>query len=58
MNFIYAYDQTAKEKLLNNGYEFMNEINYKGKKAYLFVNNGNKLNFTNDNIEFSNKLCF
>jgi hypothetical protein len=54
--FIYAYDKITKEKLENNGYEFMNEINYKGKKAYLFINNGNKMNFTNDNLEFSNRL--
>jgi hypothetical protein len=57
-NFIYAYDQITKEKLMNNNYEFMNETNYKGKKAYLFINNGNKLNFSNDNLEFSNKLHF
>jgi hypothetical protein len=56
MNFIYAYDDTAKEKLINNGYEFMNETNYKGKKAYLFINNGNKMNFISYNLEFSNRL--
>lgn len=54
--FIYAYDEITRDKLKNNGYEFMNEINYKGKKAYLFMNNGNKINFTNDNLEFSNRL--
>lgn len=56
MSFIYAYDESTKEKLINNGYEFMNETNYKGKKAFLFINNGNKLNFTDDNLEFSNRL--
>lgn len=54
--FIYAYDASTKDKLIKNNYEFMNETNYKGKKAYLFINNGNKLNFTNDNLEFSNRL--
>lgn len=56
MNFIYCYDESTKEKLINNGFDFMNETNYKGKKAYLFINNGNKINFTNENIEFSNKM--
>lgn len=54
--FIYAYDEDAKNKLIKNGYEFMSETNYKGKKAYLFSNNNNKLDFTNDNLELSNKL--
>lgn len=59
MKFIYAYDSETKDKLINNNYEFMNETNYKGKKAYLFMNNEskeNKLNFTNENVELSNKL--
>ena len=56
MNFIYCYDISAKDKLIKNGYDFMNETLYKGKKAYLFMNNGNKINFTNENLEFSNKM--
>jgi len=56
LNFIYAYDESTKDKLIQNGYDFMNETNYKNKKAYLFINNGNKINFTNENIEFSNKI--
>lgn len=56
MNFIYCYDEPTKDKLIENGYDFMNETNYKGNKAYLFMNNGNKINFTTENIEFSNKM--
>lgn len=56
MNFIYCYDDITKDKLIKNGYDFMNETTYKGKKAFLFMNNGNKINFTNDNLEFSNKM--
>lgn len=54
--FIYAYDIKTKEELIKNKYEFMNETNYKGKKAYLFMNNGNKLNFASENLEISNKI--
>jgi hypothetical protein len=57
--FIYAYDIKTKEKLESLKYEFINKIKYKGKDAYLFENKENKkINFTNDNLEFSNKLCF
>lgn len=57
--FIYAYDIETKEKLKKAGYEFMNEINYKGRNAFLFINNeDNKFNFTNCNLEFSNRLTF
>ena len=56
--FIYAYDDYTRDKLSNDGYDFIQEINYKGKKAYLFENNKDKLSFTDGNLEFSNKLCF
>jgi hypothetical protein len=56
LNFIYVFDEPTKDELIKNGYDFMRETNYKNKKAYLFVNNGNKVNFTNKNIEYSNKL--
>jgi hypothetical protein len=57
--FIYAYDIKTKDKLEKLGYDLLNETMYKGKEAFLFVNKeNNKINFTNDNLEFSNKLCF
>lgn len=56
MGFIYAYDDKSKEELIENGYEFLNKTRYKGKEAYLFINNGNKLNFSNCNLDFSNKI--
>lgn len=59
MKFIYCYDDNTKERMMLNGYEFISEVQFKGKTAFLFVNNSNKLKFTNeDKVEFSNKMYF
>ena len=56
MNFIYCYDEETKEELIENNYDFMCETKYKGKKAFMFVNNGNKLKFANNEVDCSNKM--
>lgn len=61
MRFIYCYDDKAKEKLLSQGYTFIKNIKYKNRNSYLFINDGqadNNLSFSNEEIEYSNKLCF
>ena len=56
--FIYCFDDSTKEKLLKNGYDFMKEVAFENKVASLFINNGNKLNFSNNEVVYSNKLKF
>jgi hypothetical protein len=56
MNFVYCYDEETKEELIRNNYDFMRETSYKGKKAFMFINNGNKLKFLENKIELSNRM--
>lgn len=58
MDFIYCFNKETKEKLLMSGYTFISETNHLGNKAYLFWNNGNKLTFSNGEVEITNKMYF
>lgn len=58
MKFIYCFSEDLKEKMMLNGYEYMNKVKYKGKEAFLFANNSNKLTFTNGEVVITNKLTF
>lgn len=57
MKLIYAFDENTKDKLINDGYSFLNQCKYKGKEAFLFINDGvSKTTFSKDKIEYSNKM--
>lgn len=57
MKLIYAFDETTKNNLINSGYSFLNQCKYKGKEAFLFINDGvTKTTFNKDKIEYSNKM--
>lgn len=58
MKFIYAYDTTTKEKLLDHGYKLMTISLINGKETFVFLNNGKKLNFEEMDIKLTNKLMF
>ena len=58
MNFIYCFSQNTKLSLEKNNYTFMKEVTFGKKVAFLFMNNGNKLNFNNNEVVYSNKLKF
>lgn len=57
MKLIYAFDENTKNKLIDNGYSFLNQCRYKDKEAFLFINDGvSKTTFSKDKIEYSNKM--
>lgn len=56
--FLYVFSEEDKEKLLLNGYSFIKEVCFGDKKGYLFNNNGNKINFNNTQVLYTNKLTF
>jgi len=56
--FIYAYDIESKDKLIKNGYDFISETTFGNEVVFLFMNNGNKINFSELKITYSNKLKF
>lgn len=58
MNLIYCFNKSTKNKLEANGYKFLCEAKLKGKNAFLFVNNGTKLTFSEGEVEYSNKMYF
>ncbi|MFR2887402.1 MAG: hypothetical protein ACLTDM_04275 [Clostridium butyricum] len=58
MKMIYCFDESTKKKLQANGYKFMCATKLRGKNAFLFMNNGTKLTFSDGEVEYSNKLYF
>lgn len=56
VRFIYCYDKNTKDTLMSLGYTFMDEGIYKGRQAYKFINDGKKIIFNNNEVEFSNKI--
>lgn len=56
--FIYCFDLETKNKLEQNGFKFMKQVQYNGKDSYLFMNTGSKMNFADCEVQFSNKLMF
>lgn len=58
LKFIYCYTEKDKNNLLNNGYSFIKEVKFEGRQAYLFINNGNKINFSNCEVKLTNKMYF
>lgn len=58
MKFLYCFDEEVKEKLLKNNYKFMCSKNINNTTAYVFLNDGNKLTFSNQEVVYTNKLLF
>lgn len=57
-NIIYCFDIETKERLLMGGYTYLNEVNFENAKAYVFLNNGVKLNFEKNKVFYTNQLRF
>lgn len=60
-SFIYCYSDKFKRDLEDNNYTFVRKTKYKGKEAYMFLNDGDeikldKLNFSENELEFSSKM--
>lgn len=58
MKFLYCFDEEMKNKLLQNNYKFMCNKNINGAIVYLFLNNGNKLTFSNKEVVFTNRILY
>lgn len=58
MNFIYCFNKDIKLNLEKNNYTFIKEVAFENKVAFLFMNNGKKLNFDKNEVVYSNKLNF
>lgn len=56
--FIYCFSKNMACKLKKEKYDLISHTTYKGKEAWIFVNN-NKISFKKDELEmilFSNRL--
>ncbi|WP_291566958.1 MULTISPECIES: hypothetical protein [unclassified Clostridium] len=57
-DLIYCFDEKTKAELLRSNYSFMCKTKYKGKDAFLFINDGKKLTFTEGTIRVSRRMVF
>lgn len=58
MKMVLCFDNETKEELLRNGYKYFGKRDVSGRTAYVFFNNGNKLNFEKNKVMFTNILHF
>ena len=58
-NFIICFSSETKNKLINNGYKLLNEQKSKnGTMYYLKNNKDNKLNFSKNEVIYTNKMLY
>ena len=58
-NFIMCFTEEIKDKLIKEGYELLNIIDNDNQKLYYFKNNiNNKINFSKNEIVYTNKMLY
>ena len=59
INFIICFSSETINKLINNGYKLLNEQKSKYGTMYYFKNNkDNKLNFSKNEVIYTNKMLY
>ena len=56
--FLYCFEDETKEKLIKNGFKFINTKVVNNKPVHIFENNNKKVFSKEDKVYITNKLYF